>query len=268
MSLLLVTNDDGIKSPGLRAAVEAVLPLGEVIVVAPSSQQTSAGRGLHGDRNGAFQPVELKIGHRTIQGYHCECSPARAILHAFDVLFKDREPDLLVSGINYGENLETNVTVSGTVGAALQAATHGIPGLAMSLQTDIGNHHRHADLEWDIASHFCRVFAALMLKTRFPADVDILNVNVPASATIKTPWKVTRLSRQNYFVNRMASPTPDSKIGEAECEYGFDDASLEPDSDIHAIRNNLVSVTPISMDLTSRVDLKSLQRGVELESGS
>lgn len=263
MSLILVTNDDGIRSPGLRAAVEAVLPLGEVVVVAPSSQQTSAGRSLHGDMNGIFQKVELHIGGTQVTGYHCECSPARVVLHAFDVLFNNKKPDLVVSGINYGENLGTNITISGTVGAVIQSAACGIPGLAMSLQTGIENHRRHVDLEWSAARHFCRTFASWMLTARLPADVDILNVNVPASATVKTPWKMTRLSRQNFFVNHMANPTTVSKIGDAVCLHGFDKASLEPDSDISAVLNQLVSVTPVSIDLTSRIELKSFLAGVE-----
>ena len=263
MSLILVTNDDGIRSPGLRAAVEAVLPLGDVVVVAPSSQQTSAGRGLHGNREASFQKVELHIGKQTVTGYHCECSPARAVLHAFDVLFNGKKPDLVVSGINYGENLGTNITISGTVGAALQAASHGIPGLAMSLQTDIENHRTHVDLDWNAARHFCHVFAAAMLNTKLPVDVDVLNVNVPASATVTTLWKVTRLSRQNCFVNHIANPTPMSQIGEAVCRHGFDEASLEPDSDISAVRHHLVSVTPVSIDLTSRIEMNSFLAGME-----
>jgi len=266
MPLILVTNDDGIESPGLRAAVEAVLPLGEVIVVAPSSQQTSAGRGLHGDRHGSFQRVELKFGEKTVTGYHCDCSPARIVLHAFDVLFNEKQPDLIVSGINYGENLGTNVTISGTVGAALQAASHGVPGLTMSLQTDIENHRKYVELEWGAATHFCNIFASLMLNSKLPPDVDILNVNVPAPATSTTRWKVTRLSRQSYFVNHLADPHHTSKIGDAVCRLGFDEATLEPDSDIRTVRSNLVSVTPVSMDLTSRIDLKSFlkDRGGEL----
>ena len=263
MHLILVTNDDGIASPGLRTAVEAVLPLGEVIVVAPSSQQTSAGRGLHGDDSESFHQVDLKIGGKVVQGYHCACSPARAILHAFDVLFTKKKPDLLVSGINYGENLGTNVTISGTIGAALQAAAHGVHALAVSLQTEMENHRRHPELEWTVARHFTRQFATLMLETPLPDDVDVLNVNVPASATAKTPWKITRLSRHNYFVNRLANPILASKLGDGQCYYGFEEASLEPDSDIRAIRKGLVSVTPVSMDLTSRVDLTSFLKGVK-----
>ena len=260
---ILVTNDDGIGSPGLRAAVEAVLPLGNVIVVAPSRQQTSAGRSFRGDITASLQPVEFLVNGIAVRAYHCECTPARAILHAFDVLFIGKKPDLLVSGINYGENLGTNSTISGTIGAALQAATHGVQGLAVSLQTEIGNHRNNAELEWGIARHFCREFAKLILEMKLPAVVVVLNVNVPTSGTVNTRWKVTRLSRQGYFGNRIAEPTPTSRIGVAVCHYAYDTATLEPDSDILAVCNGLVSVTPVSMDLTSRVDLTSFLKGVK-----
>jgi 5'-nucleotidase len=260
---ILVTNDDGIGSPGLRAAVEAVLPLGNVIVVAPSHQQTSTGRSFHGDKMAFLETVEFSVNGVEVRAYHCECTPARAILHAFDVLFTGKKPDLLVSGINYGENLGTNSTISGTIGAALQAASNGVRGLVMSLQTEIENHHTHVELEWEVARHFCREFTKLMLTTLLPTDVDMLNVNVPSSATINTSWKETRLSRQGYFCNRLADPTPTSRIGDAVCYYAYDTTTLEPDSDILAICNGLVSVTPVSMDLTSRVDLKSFLKGVK-----
>ena len=254
---ILVTNDDGIESPGLRAAVDSVLPLGRVVVVAPSRQQTSMGRGLSGNQDARLQPVKYRVNGTDVRAYHIDCTPARAVLHAFDVLFTEKKPRLLVAGINYGENLGTNSTISGTIGAALQAATLGVRALAVSLQTAIENHRRHVELDWGTARHFCRKFAALMLEAPMPADVDVLNVNVPAAATALTPWTVTRLSRQPYFGNRLNDPAPASRLGDAVCHYGYDTAKLEPDSDILAVRNGLVSVTPISMDLTSRIDLKT-----------
>jgi broad specificity polyphosphatase/5'/3'-nucleotidase SurE len=89
-----------------------------------------------------------------------------------------------------------------------------------------------------------------------------MNVNVPASATANTRWKMTLLSRQGYFGNCIANPTPASRIGDAKCSYGFDVAALEPDSDILSFQNGFVSVTPISMDLTSRVKLESVFKGI------
>jgi 5'-nucleotidase len=196
MPVILATNDDGIESPGLRALVEAVAPLGRVIVVAPSSQKTSAGRSFIGDLSEHFKSAEFRVNGTVLEAYHCESSPARVILHAFDVLFRDRKPDLLVSGVNYGENLGTNVTISGTIGAALQAACCGVPGLAVSRQTQLGDHFEYSQLDWSAVRHFARHFAALRLQRPLPADVDILNVNVPAAATAGTAVRWTRLSRQ------------------------------------------------------------------------
>ena len=259
MPLILVTNDDGIKSPGLRAAVEAVLPLGEVVVVAPSNQQTCAGRSFRGDDGESLNPVTIKIGESNVKGYHCHCSPAQIILHAFDVLFGGKKPDLLVSGINYGENLGTNVTISGTVGAAIQAASQGVPSLAVSLQTKMEDHCRYPELEWGSTRHFTHLFAKILLEKDMPFDVDMLNINVPISATAATAWKLSRLSRHAYFSSRVRNPTPSSKIGDGECTHGFEAANLEPDSDIHAFLHGQVSVSPMSIDLTSRVDLESDQ---------
>jgi len=258
MRVIFATNDDGIGSPGLRALVEAVLPLGRVIVVAPSSQKTSVGRSLIGAKSERLRQTDYQVNGTVLEAYHCECSPARAVLHAFDVLFGERKPDLLVSGINYGENLGTNVTISGTIGAALQAASFGVPGLAVSLQTKLGDHFEYSELNWSAVRHFARQFASLRLERELPADVDILNVNVPAAASSKTPFKWTRLSRQPYFTDRIESPTLLSRLGDARCCYGFQQNALEPDSDILAFGQGLVTVTPVSADLTSRVDLDRL----------
>ncbi|MDD4872979.1 MAG: 5'/3'-nucleotidase SurE [Kiritimatiellae bacterium] len=258
MTTILATNDDGIESPGLRALVEAVLPLGKVIVVAPSNQKTSAGRSFVGARSEYFRQMDYQVNGTVLEAYHCECSPARIVLHAFDILFKDKKPDLLVSGINYGENLGTNVTISGTIGAALQAASYGVQGLTVSLQTEMEDHFNYPELDWSTVRHFARQFAALMLEREFPADVDILNVNVPAVATNNTQFKWTKLSRQSYFANHINDPTILSRIGDARCCYGFKKETLEPDSDILAFSQGLVTVTPMSMDLTSRVDINML----------
>jgi 5'-nucleotidase len=258
MATILITNDDGIHSPGLKAAVEAVLPLGRVIVVAPSSQQTSSGRSFKGDRASYLKRVEYRVNGADVEAYHAECTPARIVLHAFDVLFCKQKPDLVVSGINYGENLGSNVTISGTIGAVLQSATQGVPGLAVALQTHIADHHSHADKEWTAAIHFTRRFAGLMLGKTMPEDVDILNVNVPVTANVETDIRWTRLSRQPYFGNSISNPSLESRIGDARCCYAYDVARLEPDSDIRMFLDGFVPVSPMSLDLTSRVNIESL----------
>ena len=263
MPTILVSNDDGINSPGLRTVVEAVLPLGEVIIVAPSSQQTSAARSFKGEKTEFLREIEYKASGIAVKAYHCECTPARAILHAFDVIFNEKKVDLLISGINYGENLGTNVTISGTIGAALEAAAHGVNALAVSLQTKMEDHFKYPELDWAAVRHFTHKYAQLMLGRSLPADVDMLNVNVPAMATMQTECRWTKLSRQPYFANRIKDPTIHSRIGDAKCCHGFDVSTLEFDSDILAFSRGLVTVTPMSMDLTSRVDISQFGQSIE-----
>jgi 5'-nucleotidase len=138
---ILITNDDGIESPGLRAAVESVVDIGDVTIVAPSHQQTGMGRSLTGDEQARLEPVDYQINGTKISAYHCDCSPALVVRHSLKTIFNGNRPDLLVSGMNYGENLGTNVTCSGTVGAALEASSFGIAAIAISKQTDIESHH-------------------------------------------------------------------------------------------------------------------------------
>jgi len=257
---ILVTNDDGIESPGLKAAVEAALPLGNVIVAAPTGQQTSMGRSFHGKRDEHLRPVDYEVCGRKLEAYHADCSPARIVLHAVDVLFTGGKPDLVVSGINYGENLGSNLTISGTIGAAIQAATMGIRAVAVALETEIHNHHKYADLNWVAATHFTRKFAGLMLAAEeMPHDVKFLNINIPADATEETPWRMTTQSHAPYFSNVIENPVKTSKIGDGKCVIQIDDHTLEPESDIYAIfKDRIVSVTPLSLDLTARTARQDL----------
>lgn len=254
--LIVLTNDDGIGSPGLRAAAEAIAPLGELVIVAPTNQQTSMSRSYGGHRDERLARRDFRIADTEVRAYHCNCSPAHAILHSMNALFHSRKPDLLVSGINYGDNLATNITISGTVGAAIEGASHGIPSLAVSLQTETQYHFVYGEMDWGAAKHFSRLFAKSMIETQLPPDVDLLNVNVPASATSRTEWRVTRLARQPYFQSRMESPSESSRLGDGAVTIDIQEDILEVDSDIRAITmDRVVSVTPVSIDLTSRVDL-------------
>ena len=264
--LLLLTNDDGIRSPGLQALAEAVSGLADLLVVAPTNQQTSMGRSLWGEKTECFQGIDYAANGSAIRAYHMNSSPARLVLHALDVLCVDRKPDLIVSGVNYGENLGTNVTISATIGAVLQGASMGIPGLAVSLQTEIENHHVHAELDWSAARYFTTKFTGMILENEFSEDLDIVNVNVPACATSDTEWKLTRQSRQPYFTNIVRNPSEDNPISDGECVFGYDESKVEPDSDIHALVNDsAVSVTPLSIDLTAYRDLIDMKAMYEQE---
>jgi 5'-nucleotidase len=167
---------------------------------------------------------------------------------------------LLISGINFGENVGTSVTNSGTVGAAIEAATFGVPGLAVSVETPQEFHYQHSDsVDFTAAAAFTRRFAQIVLDGGLPAGVDILKIEVPSDATPETPWRIARVSRQRYYV-----PLPSGRrsLGEQKgISYtrviNWD--TLEADSDVRALAvDRVVSVAPLTIDLTARVDLDEL----------
>jgi len=259
--LILVTCDDGIESPGLRAAVGAVLELGEVIVSASCEQQTGAGRSQPTFNDGAIHEIAYALNGRQVPAYAIHGSPAQAVLYALKDLVP-RQPSLCVSGINFGENVGSSVTGSGTVGAAMEAADDGVPGLAVSLETDKELHYNHSDdVDFSAAAHFTRYFADQLLEKKMPPDVDLLKVEVPNDATADTPWRVTRLSRQRYYHTLPSGRRYLAEKRPLDYEMVIDYATLEPDSDIKAaLVDRVVAVTPLSLDLTSRVGLGELER--------
>ncbi len=261
---IAITNDDGIDSPGLRAAAEALVDLGRLTIVAPTFQQTATGRGLTGDKNSRFEKRSFAIGGRDVAAYHCPCSPAQVVRHAMFTLFLDDKPDILVSGINYGENLGSMVSCSGTVGAALEASSHGVFSLAVSKQTDIASHHHYTEQDWRSTSHFLKKFVRLTQDKKLPADVDLLKIDVPDPASEKTSWQTTRLSRSMYYSKYLAEPSIESLVSDFETRIQLIEDEVETDSDIYvlAVRKE-VSVTPLSLDFTSRVDLQKLHTVLE-----
>lgn len=256
--LILLTNDDGIQSPGLRAAAEALMDLGELWIAAPATQQTAAGRSFRGRREATFEPVPFEVGGRRLSAHACAASPASVVRHALAVLCGNRRPDLVVSGINYGENVGSSITASGTVGAAYEAASVGIKALAVSKATHPDAFLTHGEEDWTAAAHFVRHFASRLLAMELPPDVDVLKLDVPDDATPETPWRVTRQSRLPYFVRRLGRMDPQTPLGEGSIVVEVDETRLEADSDIHALRQGWVSVTPLSLDATSRTDFTAL----------
>jgi 5'-nucleotidase len=189
-------------------------------------------------------------------------TPAQTVQFAVLEIMQ-QPPDLVVSGINYGENVGSGVTISGTVGAALEASSLGIPAIAMSLETDMAHHFSHSpDVDFSAASYFAGYFARQMLEKRMPPDVDVLKIDVPCEATPDTPWELTRLARNRYFL--LLKPERDAWDQPAMLPYEMetlDQAKVPSDTDIYALRfKRVVSVTPLSLDLTSRVDPAELDR--------
>ena len=258
---ILLTNDDGIASPGLWAAARELSKLGFVHVIAPSRQFSGAGRSLPSDSDGIIKAQQKLMDGGTWKVYAVGGSPAQSVLHAIlEVL--PVCPDLVVSGINFGENVGSGITISGTVGAALEVAAFGLPALAISLETELEHHYSYSEeVDFSTAAHFTGYFSRMLLGKRMPEDVDLLKVDVPKGATPDTPWVVTRVSRRRYFEPlppQRASWEIPAVVGYRQSDNHLDDP---PDSDSYALRvRRVVSVTPLSLDLTSRIDLGDFER--------
>jgi len=258
---ILLTNDDGILSPGLWAAASALSKLGFVTVTAPREQASGAGRSLPNTSDGIIQEQRVQINGQEWSVFSIGGTPAQTVLHGVYEVMKER-PDLVVSGINYGENVATGVTISGTVGAALEGASLGIPSMAVSLEADPKYHLTYSeDVSFLVAAEFTLRIARLLLEKKLPADVDVLKVDVPSDATVDTPWQLTRVSRQRYY--EPIAPVRESWSERAIINYR-EAAELdhEPeDTDVYVMRKKrMVSVSPLSLDLTSRVNFAEFDK--------
>lgn len=256
--LILVTNDDGIFSPGLQAAAEAVHELGELLMVAPRQQQTSMSRSLPaGDNIGIIEDVLLTVGGKPQNAFAVNGSPTLAVIHAVFEL-APRKPALCISGINYGENVGMTTMISGTVGAALEASVCGIPAVAVSREADLNLHRsdNYGALDWTTAIHFTRQLAEKVLTHGLPPEIGVLNVNVPANATNTTEVRPTVQSQQaHYYFTRIASRDR-SKGYRPQVDLIVNRERLEPDSDIQGFMfDHVVTVTPLTNNLTARVDV-------------
>lgn len=258
---ILLTNDDGIRSPGLWAAAGALGSLGYVTVAAPKEQSSGFGRSLPSTSSGIIHEEKLQINEQEWLVYAVSGSPAQAVQHAV-LEIMPQKPVLVVSGINYGENVGFGITISGTVGAAMEAASLDLPALAVSLEAAPDYHFSYSEeIDFSVAAHFTTYFGRLLLEKKMPYDVNLLKVDVPSDATMQTPWQVTRLSGQRYY--ETIPPTRKSWDVTGPMSYK-EAANLEgedEDSDVYVLRKKrMISVTPISLDMTSRVELRDLEK--------
>jgi 5'-nucleotidase len=220
------------------------------------------------DADGSLHEETVTVRGKNWKVYAVGGAPAQAVQHATLELMP-RQPDLVVAGINYGENLTTSITISGTVGAALQGAAMGSPSMAVSLEMPAEFFETYStEIDFSVAAHFTALFARVLLGTNLSKDVDMLKVDVPCDATVKTPWRMTRLSRHPYYIPVVPRRVHLEDTTPIEWEIVMDEKMLEPDSDVYALRvDRCVSVTPLSLDLTSRVDLAGLEQLIRSETG-
>jgi 5'-nucleotidase len=265
---ILLTNDDGLEAPGLWAAADALAPLGEVTVAAPDRQRSGAGRSFPRETTGRIKTGERSVGGEKRLVYAIDGSPAQVVLFAlFDLC--PEPPDLVVAGINYGENVGFGITISGTVGAVLEAAAAGISALAVSQQSPPdGLQEPPPGMDFSVAGYFTGMFAEKMLRRRLPPDVAALKVDVPLGAARETPWSVTRLSRARYYEPFRPQRASFAEAVQIPVRIRFDAEAADPGSDVHALhKERIVSVTPLSLDLTARAEFSAVEAALRKPDG-
>jgi len=240
--LILVTNDDGITAPGIRKLIEVANELGEVYVVAPDSPQSGMGHAITTNDTLYCDLVVVEKGAPQIE-YSCSGTPADCVKLAVNEILK-RKPDLCVSGINHGSNSSINVIYSGTMSAAVEAGTMGIPSIGFSLL----DYSLEAD--FDPVEDYVRKMIKECLDKGMPKGV-VLNVNFP---------KLPKESIQGVKVCRQANAhwveKFDKRVNPLGREYYWltGDFVIEDrgeDTDEFALKNGYISVVPVQFDLTA-----------------
>lgn len=232
--LALITNDDGYQAEGLLRLAKEMSKSCEVLVVAPTDNQSGSGHSLTLQR-------PLRLNKVKENFYHVDGTPTDAVMVAMYGILNNRVPDILLSGINSGPNMGDDVTYSGTVAAAFEGAILGIPSIALSCI-------EFKNPDFVRAARFARKLTAKVLKQGLP-EFSLLNVNIPEPREGKYAGvKITRLGKRVYHDILVENIDPRGKKyywigGEPEWE-DFDH------SDWSATKDGFVSVTPLKMDMT------------------
>ncbi len=238
--MILVTNDDGVDSPGLSALARALKDVDGICVIAPNRNWTAAGHTKTLDR--PLRVTEIKLPGSRLSAYSSDGSPSDCVALGFLGLAPER-PRLVVSGINKGPNLGSDITYSGTVSAAMEGVVSGVPAIAVSLAD-------YDDLDFLYAAQFAARLARRVLHEGIESDV-LLNVNVPRGRRKDIKGvEVTRLGRREYNDELIRRKDPFGR------DYFWIGGSPpggagEPGTDLHAIAAGYVSVTPVQLDLTN-----------------
>jgi 5'-nucleotidase len=258
---ILLTNDDGIRSPGLWAAASELSKIGYVTVAAPREQSSGMGRSLPSTSDGIIRKEQVQVNGQEWDVYAVGGSPAQAVLHGVLEIIPHK-PDLVVSGINYGENVGMGITISGTVGAAMEAAAMGFPALAISLETETQYHLTHSeDIDFSTAGYFTAYFARMLLEKKFPQEVDLIKVEVPTHATPKTEWQLSRLSPSRYYDPMPAKRDSWEQPGPISYQQSGRIEREAEDTDVYILREKkMVAVTPLNLDMTARVKFSDFDK--------
>ncbi|MBI3399447.1 MAG: 5'/3'-nucleotidase SurE [Deltaproteobacteria bacterium] len=237
---MLVSNDDGIHSEGIKALARALKRVGDVFVVAPDRERSAASHSLTLHR-------PLRVEKHGPNVYAIDGTPTDCINLAVNGILKKR-PDLVVSGINKGGNLGDDVTYSGTVSAAMEGTLLGIPSFAISLVS-------RDNFNFKIAARFAAKLARYIFKKGLPKDT-LLNVNVPEDVNVKG-YRITKQGKRVYGDAVVEKIDP---RGKKYYWIGGDILRWEAgkDTDFEATANNFISITPVHLDMTNYASFREL----------
>ncbi|GAB3537288.1 5'/3'-nucleotidase SurE [Pontibacter brevis] len=251
--LILVSNDDGITAPGIRALVKVAMKVGDVVVVAPDSPQSGMGHAitigntLRLDKSIAFEDLD-------VEAYECSGTPADCVKLAKHHVLKNRKADLVVSGINHGSNSSISVLYSGTMSAAIEAAIEGFPSIGFSL-CDYGH-----EADFSHTEEFVEQIIRQALEHKIP-DNTALNVNIPKKSDEKIKGiKICRQAHakwQEEFDERL-DPRNRKYYWMTGSFVNFDKGE---DTDEWALVNNYISIVPCQFDMTAHHAIGMMNEG-------
>ncbi|HBT19977.1 MAG TPA: 5'/3'-nucleotidase SurE [Peptococcaceae bacterium] len=246
---ILITNDDGIQAQGLITLYKYLSEFGTVNVVAPERERSAIGHGI--TMHKPLRVYEYPIGDTKKTGYAVSGTPADCVKLALEALLPE-PPDIIISGINWGANLGTDVLYSGTVSAAIEGTINGIKSMAVSLDD------RRKIPDFSVAAKFVNEFLKIYIKHDMPSDT-LLNINIP-----DVPWneikgvKITKLGRRRYIdtVERRKDPRGREYFWLAG---RVNDHDMDPETDTYAIKENYISICPVHFDLTNYEAIKEIK---------
>lgn len=246
---ILVTNDDGIHAPGLKVLEKIARKLSrDVWVVAPEEEQSGSAHSLS-----LANP--LRIRKLTSRKYAVRGTPSDCVLMAVRHVMKDAEPDLVLSGINRGQNIADDVTYSGTIAAAMEGTQLGIPSVALSQAFGFSG---SANVKWSTAEHFAPDILKKLIAAGWPEEI-LININFPdVVPSSVTGIEVTRQGKRDQSLVRV-----EERIDARNNPYywlGFERILSNPPqgTDLRAIYEGRISITPLHMDLTHQRTSKAL----------